>query len=49
MVEKAHDKVGHLPMRWCASERDAWFFLKKNNRLVHPNACHDTQSFLSAL
>lgn len=49
MVEKVDDKVGFLLMRWCASERDAWFFLKKKHGLVNPNACHDAQSFPSSL
>lgn len=41
MIEKANEKVGHLPMRWCVGERDAWFFLKNSYGLVDPNACHN--------
>lgn len=43
MIEKDDDKVGCLPMRWCAGEIDAWYFLKNKHGLVDLNACHNAQ------
>lgn len=39
MVEKATNKVGHLPVQWSLGERDAWFLTKINLRLLDPNSC----------
>lgn len=37
MIEHHKDKMSLSPIHWITREREAWFFMKSNLRLLDPN------------